>query len=219
MKDGGQTRVGSRWVIIEKEQHDGQKTKVKAILVTQGFQETLKPQSDSPRALKESFKLLMALAANFHFKLASIDIRAAFLQSKVLDREVYVEPPADIKKNGIVWKLNKPLYGLDDVRIKFWLRVRDVFLNKLQLKTVEGDEVFYYRNLDGDFQGAVLTHVDDFEVTGTTDFVDEIIAVVEKELTISKVEEDKVRYTGLDVKIIEDGIEIRKTEYRNDPKK
>ena len=67
----------------------------------------MKPQSDSPTAAKESFKLLMALSANFHFKIASVDIRAAFLQSKVLDREVYVEPPSDIKKQGIVWKLNQ----------------------------------------------------------------------------------------------------------------
>ena len=83
VKDECQTRVGSRWVITEKEQHNGQKTKVKARLVAQGFQETLKPQSDSPTAAKVSFKLLMALAANFHFKLASVDIRAAFLQSKI----------------------------------------------------------------------------------------------------------------------------------------
>ena len=62
--------------------------------------------------------------------------------------------------------------------------------------------------MDGDFHGAVLTHVDDFEVTGTNDFVEEIIEVVEKELTVSKVEEDKFRYTGLDVKVISDGIEI-----------
>ena len=55
----------------------------------------------------------------------------------------------------------------------------------------------------------------DFEVTGTTDFVEEIITIVEKELTISKVEEDKFRYTGLDVTIIEDGIEISMEEYSN----
>ena len=30
VKDEGQTKVGSRWVIMKKEQHDGQKTKVKA---------------------------------------------------------------------------------------------------------------------------------------------------------------------------------------------
>ena len=80
------------------------------------------------------------------------------------------------------------MYGLDDVSQQFWLRVRDVFLNKLHLKTIEGDKAFYYRNVDGNFHGAVLTRVDDFELTGTNDFVEEIITVVEKELTVSKVE-------------------------------
>ena len=52
VKDEGQVKVGSCWVITEKEQHDGQKTKVKARLVAQGFQETLKPLSDSPTAAR-----------------------------------------------------------------------------------------------------------------------------------------------------------------------
>ena len=37
--------------------------------------------------------------------------------------------------------------------------------------------------------------------------------MVEKELTVSKVEEDKFRYTGLDVNVISDGIEISMEEY------
>ena len=61
-------------------------------------------------------------------------------------------------------------------------------MNKLHLKMIEGDKAFYYRNIDGDFHGGVLTHVDDFELTGTDDFVKEILKVVENELTISKVE-------------------------------
>ena len=65
VKDEGQTKVGSRWVITDKEQHDSQKTKVKALLVARGFKEALKPQSDSPTAAKESFKLLIALSAIF----------------------------------------------------------------------------------------------------------------------------------------------------------
>ena len=101
VKDEGQIKVGSCLVITEKEQHDGKKIMVKARLVARGFQETLKPQSDSPTAAKESFKFLMALSANFHFKIASVDIRAAFLQSKVLDREVFIEPPSAIKNREL----------------------------------------------------------------------------------------------------------------------
>ena len=124
-----------------------------------------------------------------------------------------MEPPSDVKKQGIIWKLRKPLYGLDDASRKFWLCVKDVFMNKLHLKTIEGDKAFYYRNIDGDFHEAVLTHVNDFELIGTNDVVDEILEVVEKELTISKVEEDKFRYTGLDVNVILDGIKISMEDY------
>ena len=42
-------------------------------------------------------------------------------------------------------------------------------MNKLHLETIEGDEAFYYKNVDGDFHGGVLTHVDDFELTGIDD--------------------------------------------------
>ena len=85
----------------------------------------------------------MAIAANFRFKLVSVDIYAAFLQSKVFDRNLFVEPPADIKKEGIIWRLKKPLYGLDDAPRKFWLRVKDVFLKELELCMMDGYEAFY----------------------------------------------------------------------------
>ena len=58
VKDEGQDTIGSRWVVTEKEKHDGQKQQTKARLVAHGFQETLKPQSDSPTVSKESLKPL-----------------------------------------------------------------------------------------------------------------------------------------------------------------
>ena len=131
--DEGQETIGSRWIVTEKEKHDGQKQNYKARLVAKGFQERDQPQSDSPTAAKESFKLLVALAANQNFKVVSMDIRAAFLQAKKLDREVFVRPPDDIKKEGKIWKLLKPLYGLDDVSRKLYLKVKEM-LQKLGLK-------------------------------------------------------------------------------------
>ena len=118
--DEGQETIGSRWIVIEKEKHDGKKQNYKARMVAKGFQEKDQPQLDSPTAAKESFKLLVALAANQNFKVVSMDIRAAFLQAKKLDREVYVRPPDDIKKEGKIWKLLKPLYRLDDASRKFY---------------------------------------------------------------------------------------------------
>ena len=82
MDDIGQETIGSRWIVTEKEKHDGQKQIYKARLVAKGFQEREQPQSDSPTAAKESFELLMALSANNDFKVISMDIRAAFLEVK-----------------------------------------------------------------------------------------------------------------------------------------
>ena len=53
----------------------------------------------------------MALAVNSGLKEVSMDIRAAILQTKKLDREVYVRPPEHIRKQGKIWKFLKPLYG------------------------------------------------------------------------------------------------------------
>ena len=73
----------------------------------------------------------------------SIDIRAAFLQAKSLDREVYLEPPKNIKREGKLWILRKPLYGLNDASRKFWLKVKEVFRD-IGMKRLDGDEAFYY---------------------------------------------------------------------------
>ena len=95
-------------MVTEKEKHDGQKQQTKARLVARGFQETLKPLSDSPTVSKESFKTLMAITANSDFRLASVDIRAAFQQSRTLDQDVFVLPPPYIKKPGMIWRLKNP---------------------------------------------------------------------------------------------------------------
>ena len=50
----------------------------------------------------QSLKLLMAVVVNSNFKLASVDIRATFFQSRTLDRDVFVQPPDDIKKQGVI---------------------------------------------------------------------------------------------------------------------
>jgi len=103
----------------------------------------------------------MALSANFDFKIVSMDIRAAFLQAKTLDREVFVRPPDDIGKEGVIWKLLKPLYGLDDASRKFYLKVKKT-LQKMGLKTLPGDDAVNYEHKKGKLMGLILSHVDDF---------------------------------------------------------
>merc|ERR1712243_528036 len=212
VRDEGQETIGSRWIITEKQKHDGQKKDYKARLVAKGFQELDQPQSNSPTAAIENFKLLMVLSANFDFKIVSMDIRAAFLQAKTLDREVFVRPPDDIGKEGVIWKLLKPLYGLDDASRKFYLKVKET-LQKMGLKTLPGDNAVYYEHKNGKLMGLILSQVDDFTIAGTQEFVQRIVAGIEEKFTVSKVEEDNFRFTGLDVKTKNGKIEVSIEDY------
>jgi hypothetical protein len=163
--------------------------------------------------MKESVKLFLAIAANEEFELKSVDFRAAFLQSKILDRDIYVEPPKYLKKGNQVWKLKKPLYGLDEASRKFWLRVKEIF-KKEGLKNVNGDEAFYFCYENDKLQGMVLTHVDDFNISGNKTFVDKIVTVLKRELLVSKIEQNQFRFTtGVDILKTEKGIAISMEEY------
>ena len=102
VENEGQETVGSRWVITRKEKADGQKQNYKGRLVAKGFQEKEAPKSDSPTTLRELMKLFFSVAANEDIKLRSMDIRATFLQAKELDRDVYLMPPKDVRKEGYI---------------------------------------------------------------------------------------------------------------------
>ena len=141
-----------------------------------------------------------------------MDIRATFLQVKTLDREVFVRPPKDIEKEGVIWKLLKPLYGLDDASRKFYLKVKET-LQKLRLKTLPGDDAVYYEHKNGKLMGLILSHVDDFTIAGTREFVKRIVSGIQERFTVSKVEEDNFRFTGLDVKTKNGKIEISMEDY------
>lgn len=181
-------------------------------LVARGFQEIEKLPSDSSIVVKESLKMLILLAANKDFDLASMNIRAAFLQRNKLDTDMFMKPLDYQRLEGWLWKLNKPLYGLDNASRKFWLKLEDTLM-KLGLKIMPGDEAFYYLHEEGELKCAILTHVDDLILAGSTAFIEKIRAGIADELTLSKVEKDKFRFIGWDIEKFEDQIRVTMKDY------
>ena len=163
--------------------------------------------------LRESLKLFFAVATNQEFSLRSIDIRAAFLQARELDREVYLLPPSDLREEGMLWKLKKPLYGLNDASRKFWLRVKKAFAD-FGLRRIEGDEALYFkRDEEGRLEGMISTHVDDFNMAGTDNFLETITEKIKGTLDVSKVEDTKFQFTGIDVEKRNGSIKISMNDY------
>ena len=66
---------------------------------------------------------------------------------------------------------------------------------------------------NGDLEVMVSTCVDDFDLAGTESFVDMVTKRVGAGLDVSKVEDDKFRYTGTYIKKIKNGIKISLDEY------
>ena len=101
-----------------------------------------------------------------------MDIRVVFLQAKELDRGVFLIPPKDIRREGYIWKLKNPLYGLNEALWKLWLKVKN-FFKEMGLKRLEGDEAVYYMlNEKGVLEGMISTCVDDFDLAGIQVFVE-----------------------------------------------
>ena len=80
-------------------EHDDQSKgyKVKSRLFMRGETEenTEKIRVDSSTAHKDSIKLALSIAANEDFDIISADVKAAFLQGRQLDRNVFVIPPPE----------------------------------------------------------------------------------------------------------------------------
>ena len=60
-------------------------------------------------------------------------------------------------------------------------------MSELGLQTIDRDEAFYFLNVDGNLQGAIITYVDSFNLAGTPEFIEKVISHVEHELTFSKI--------------------------------
>ena len=79
---------------------------------------------------------------------------------------------------------------------------------------MKGDEAVYYKKDEfGKLEGMVSTCVDDFDIAGEPSFVDMITEKVSEVLDVFEVEDDKFRYTGIDIKKVVDRIEISMDEY------
>ena len=82
------------------------------------------------------------------------------------------------------------------------------------LKILDGDEAFYYRHdKNGNLDGMISSHVDDFILAGSDAFLEEKTRKIVEKLEISKLEDNEFRFTGMDVKKDGDVIVVSMEDY------
>ena len=200
--------ISVRWVITEKLKNG--KPTVKARLVARGFEEdTSRLKKDSPTCSKEAVRITVSIANAMKWKINSMDVKSAYLQSNRIDRDIYLDPPPEFH-SGKLWKLNKPVYGLNDAGRAWYLKVKDVLLKLGGRISPLEPALFSWK--DGDFYGLVCVYVDDFMWAGTQKFM-KVINEIQKTFNIGANEESNFKYIGLNLQTCAQGVTLDQIKY------
>ena len=213
MKDEGQPTLGLNWVLVEKviEGTSG----VKARLTVRGDQEdTTDLRTDSPTVHKINVKLFFLIAASKGWRIKTSDVRCAFLQGTELDREVYVRPPKEKRIKGIIWKMIKRAYGLNDAARGFYLELSKT-LTELGCRQSRLDPALYvWYDEEGVLGGMALTHVDDIlHGSGTEQFEKKVMEPLKSKFLFGTEEEAEFRYVGMQIKQTSEAIWVDQNHY------
>ena len=72
-------------------------------------------QTDSQTAAKGTIRIFFAISRMKGWKCMTTDIKAAFLQGRNIEHDVYMKPPIEERKEGKIWKIKKAsCYDLND---------------------------------------------------------------------------------------------------------
>ncbi len=208
--DCGQPRMSTRWVVTEKRRDDA--VLVKARLVVRGFEEKEPIQSDSPTAGKDTLRIVLSLSSTMTWKLNTIDIKAAFLQGKEIDRDIYLQPPVEADSDGKLWKLRKCVYGLNDASRQWYFSVRSELLKSGCVQSVIDPALFYWHSGD-QLSGFFLMHVDDFIWSGTEEFEKTVIENIRSSFKVGREGEMIFKYIGMEIKQLRRGIVLDQWSY------
>ena len=209
--DEGQSYISCRWVVTPKIV-DGE-WRTKARLVARGFEEDSSQfRSDSPTCTKDSIRILLTVASSFGWKINSMDIKAAFLQGKAIDREVFLRPPKEANAKGKLWKLRKVVYGLSDASRVWYLRVAEE-LSKLGAKVSSYDRAVFIMKDETKLHGLIIVHVDDFLWVGSEEFLNTVMDPIRKQFKVSKEFDAAFKYVGINLEQDQKGIRLHQYQY------
>ena len=174
----------------------------KSRYVVQGHTDTEKNLlvHDSTNLKQSSFRVLVAIAAIFGFRLWTQDVSQAYLQSAdKLMREVYFKPSRDFKlSHNQLLHLLKPLYGLPDSRDYWHVTFARYRANELGVTHTTGDLSLFFKVVHGKLACITGAYVDDTIGSGTNSFEKES-RLTEQRFRSKAREYDSTTFVGIEV--------------------
>ncbi|CAI7881222.1 unnamed protein product [Closterium sp. NIES-53] len=191
----------NRWVLTTKYRLDDTVEREKARLVVKGFTQVCGADYDetyTPVSSYVTLRIFLSIVAVFDLNLMQLDMKNAFLQSK-LDRVLYMYQP-DHFDDGTGWvcKLLKSLYGLKQ-SLLLWYRALDGVLLGAGWKKSQVDEALYFKAGDDGVTCRVLVYVDDLLATSSSPaMLKELKALLEAAFELREIS-PVVKYLGLEI--------------------
>ena len=211
--DRGQHFITSGWVVVEKEKEGNWITKAR--LVIHGNQERDTVRSDSPTVKKQNLRIQLALAVQNNWTMCSADVQAAFLQAVSLDREIFVKPVVEADNPGLLWKLKKPMYGLEDSGRLWYITITD-FLRSVDCQMLVTDLACLYWHKDGILHGIITIHVDDIQYCGSPDFEEALIKPMLDKFKFGMIQRGEFKCLGWDLQQYETHLTVDQIAYAED---
>jgi hypothetical protein len=122
--------------VIYKYKPDGL---LKARMVPYGHTDDEKSflRTDAPTMLR----LLISVAAERGWRLGSLNVKAAYLQAAGFNINIFVRPPAEESDALHEWQLQKPAYGLVEIR-RLWFLTAFKALEAHELQSCPFEKTF-----------------------------------------------------------------------------
>lgn len=161
--------IGSRWVFAEKtaQEAHGQPT-FKARFVGKGFQQAYGDnytQTWAPTVSTNAIRAMVAVAAQHNYEIIHLDVHTAFLNAKLLEDNIYVEPPEGYFGKDVVLHLHRALYGLKQAGREWYLTLSKT-LSTLGFTKSKSEPCLFFMHHSSSMT-LIVTHVDDLLCAGT----------------------------------------------------
>lgn len=129
---------------------------------------------DSAFADLSIVRLLISLPMVLDFKIATADVKGAYMQSGPIKRKLYVRPPKSVAGRDMLWKLLRLPYGIVEAAGRQWLCVIEQWLTEeYGLTRIQAvNQLLYKQGRDGGIDLYVAKIVDDSIVPGASLAID-----------------------------------------------
>ena len=166
----GKKVIGKKWVYTIKCDGNDQVEWYRERLVMKGYAQ--KESIDfneifSPVVRLTTGRVVLAMCATFDLHLEQLDVKIVFLYEK-LEEEIHMLQPkgfTEIRKENLVYKLNKSLYGFKQAPM-CWYKRFDSFVMSLGYNRLSSDHCADYKRFEDDDFIILLLYVDDMLVAG-----------------------------------------------------